>query len=570
MIRHSGKKYGVYAFAVVVTGTLLMTAFMWLISSAHAGQRGGQPARIEKVTFDASIPISASCEGTGKNYKVFFDNNESGVLTATFSITGTSPVSFTSGSAFGITVTKRITALPYVLSVVYPISTADRGNVNPVYTVSNVLNTQPYTIAVSYIQDVTPPRVSLSVSGRGGTLSLHGEGEDSQSGIVSYTLEVSRLLSTRWDVVLYSTTETIPTRAVTRTWPLNAQVDWDACSCYLKMADSVDNLGAEKIFRRLRWYYFLPWVSGPQWYQAMGTPNLKSSVARYPDYCGSKGEGVWYGGERSPDISLWKSSDGVRWSRESSMPYIFSVIGDETERCNRVFVASWGEGVVIWADGNLTKTRQPNLYLTSMAVVTSTSTLFAGSEGGVYTASIESDLNDENSWYMVSDGVITQGVRSMLYAPPNLLVGTTKCRVYSLDLSTGNVEWKGKNVVPADRCQGAAVWSLAAKGNTWFAGLDRGLGVFEKRNRTDWRPIGYFRGHTLFGMVVDGDNLYVSSDKGVARCVVQEDGNVRECNRFDKSLPKGISTFELDVGRDYIVLGTNKGFWYHARQVQVP
>ncbi|MGC9400514.1 MAG: hypothetical protein ACP5HM_15450, partial [Anaerolineae bacterium] len=162
------------------------------IEAASLQSNGGDPA-LEGVTLTVGpgLALSDTLPGAPTDRPVYFNNAQAGVLTLTFEISGTAPLTLTPGAAFGYTPTRRLTsamgALTWQPVVTYPVPTTATTETGVGYTVLNAgaLST---TLWLTYVRDVNPPTVTLTApavltTAHGPDYALTGTAEDPGAGV---------------------------------------------------------------------------------------------------------------------------------------------------------------------------------------------------------------------------------------------------------------------------------------------------------------------------------------------------------------------------------------------------
>ena len=160
------------------------------IEAASLQSNGGDPA-LEGVTLTVGpdLALSDTLPGAPIDRPVYFNNAQAGVLTLTFEISGTAPLTLTPGAAFGYTPTRRLTTTgpSWRPVVTYPVPTTATTETGVRYTITNAgqLST---TLWLTYVRDVDPPTVTLTAPAvlttvHGPDYALTGTAEDTGAGV---------------------------------------------------------------------------------------------------------------------------------------------------------------------------------------------------------------------------------------------------------------------------------------------------------------------------------------------------------------------------------------------------
>ncbi len=176
---------------------------------------GDDPA-INRITMAANFPYYDPTSGDGIDKTVYFSNGVSGAITMTFDISGTPALTLTAGAAFDeperiYTSTNQTWSQAITYSVV--ITRATQPHI--VYT-AIITNSKQTTVAITYVQDITAPTVSIASPPTGyftGTqLVITGTAQDNVGG--SGVQQVQVTTDTIWITdtnIPWQVTTTFPT-----------------------------------------------------------------------------------------------------------------------------------------------------------------------------------------------------------------------------------------------------------------------------------------------------------------------------------------------------------------------
>ncbi len=158
---------------------------------------GTDPA-IEAITVTASLPISDTRPHEGITKTVYFNNSGWGVITLTFEISGTTPLTLTAGTAFNDPAQTLTSATsPWSPVVTHSVETGGGDWPGTGYTATNASGVQT-VIAITYTRDVTGPSVPTPNEPTTGTVVpsntvafAWGAASDDLSGVAGYTIVVT-------------------------------------------------------------------------------------------------------------------------------------------------------------------------------------------------------------------------------------------------------------------------------------------------------------------------------------------------------------------------------------------
>lgn len=142
---------------------------------------------INTISIGASLPISDTHPGQVIPKTVYFDNVVQGVITLTFEISGTVPLTFTPGAAFGSTPAQVIANVsPSFAVVTYTVAPDAESFPGTSYRIMNA-NGISVTMPISYVRDTTKPSLSILNPSTGiftdTILVITGEASDDGAGV---------------------------------------------------------------------------------------------------------------------------------------------------------------------------------------------------------------------------------------------------------------------------------------------------------------------------------------------------------------------------------------------------
>lgn len=167
-------------------------------ASLHQGD--AQAPAFRALTVTASIPVSDTCSYQGVTKTVYFNNNSPGIITLTVYLTGTPPLTLTTGAAFGEG-ERAYTATdsPATFIVTYAVKTTDGNQPGILYTATRGDGLEA-TIAITFIQDITAPTTAIVTPSTdlwiSTTLQITGTAADNEGG--SGLAEVQVTTGTAW------------------------------------------------------------------------------------------------------------------------------------------------------------------------------------------------------------------------------------------------------------------------------------------------------------------------------------------------------------------------------------
>jgi hypothetical protein len=203
---------------LIVSAAVVATLGLLILMASVAGMRTraaslddqgtGSDPRIETCNVTASLPISDTRPGDGVAKTVYFNNKSSGVVTATFGVSGTPIVTFFSDDAFGGPVgiyTSSLVQSSFV--VTYAVATTQTTESEVTYTASNING--PTLISISYVQDVVAPVVAVTApaatAATSFTVSWEATDPPSGSGVAALYAVAYREDDGAWETWLSST-----------------------------------------------------------------------------------------------------------------------------------------------------------------------------------------------------------------------------------------------------------------------------------------------------------------------------------------------------------------------------
>jgi len=154
-MKHLFLRYGLMLLVTGVITSLASFSFA-VILPAQAFQ--APFTLVTKQTITSTLPVSQ----TGN--VIYFNNSQDGVLTATFTVSGTPPLTFIAGQAFNQQGTRKITSdlAVNMFTLTYSVSVSDINQPEINYTISDNSADEPKFIKLSYMIDKTPPELSPS------------------------------------------------------------------------------------------------------------------------------------------------------------------------------------------------------------------------------------------------------------------------------------------------------------------------------------------------------------------------------------------------------------------------
>jgi hypothetical protein len=190
---HKSYSYSLLSTALAGITLVILLVALHGINTEAAPLRGpgtGDDPEIRFVTMTSDLPHYDPRDGEGITKTVYFSNEVAGTITMTFDITGTPMLSLTAGAAFeqGERVYTSSTE-PLTQPVTYTVGTGGtQPNIG--YTTTNTDGVTT-TVAISYVQDITAPMVSINSPAAGSvlttahqpTVTIGGTASDDPSGL---------------------------------------------------------------------------------------------------------------------------------------------------------------------------------------------------------------------------------------------------------------------------------------------------------------------------------------------------------------------------------------------------
>lgn len=194
-----------------------VTVLLVLFASLHIGNlqaaRSASPdPEITQITIthSNSINLYDPAPGAGISRTVYFRAPQPGLVTLTMSISGTAPLTFTAGAAFGNGVrTMTSTTAPWVQPVTYTVPALSGDQLNVPYVVTNT-HQLSYQVNLSFIKDTIAPTAIITspLSSTAITFPVSWNGSDTLSGVATYDVAYKRNDQATWTSWVAGTTNT--------------------------------------------------------------------------------------------------------------------------------------------------------------------------------------------------------------------------------------------------------------------------------------------------------------------------------------------------------------------------
>ncbi len=225
-------------FTLCLSAVLAILGLLAVLSLAgYAAPGTGTDPEIRYITVTVSsglvVPTDISTDGVSKT--VFFNNTQGGLLTLTFDISGTAPLTLTAGGAFDrgeriFTTTGRA----LITDVTYFVSTTHSSYASILYTATN---TQSVTaVAITFIRDTASPTGVITIANGADhtcqlTVTVNTSATDNASGLGQMRLSNGGALWSGWQTC----TIAIP-------WTLSS--GYGLKTVYAQFKDKVGNVSA--------------------------------------------------------------------------------------------------------------------------------------------------------------------------------------------------------------------------------------------------------------------------------------------------------------------------------------
>lgn len=159
MLRLSFLRYGRVGLALVLSGLVLGGVFTMLQGAplpAAAQYTAAilNPAVLSQTFAAAGIEISPTSTG-----EIFFNNRHPGVLTLTFTLTGTPPLTLTAEPAFGAEHVLTSPVAPWEAVLSYTVGVTATSQPHVVYTLAQSATVSTTTTIITYTRDITGPQM---------------------------------------------------------------------------------------------------------------------------------------------------------------------------------------------------------------------------------------------------------------------------------------------------------------------------------------------------------------------------------------------------------------------------
>lgn len=291
--------------------------------------------------------------------------------------------------------------------------------------------------------------------------------------------------------------------------------------------------------------------AAPQWSAAGLTGRIVYTLAFAPNNCAIRYAGT--------DIGLYRSTDtGATWSSQGLTGLTITSIAVDPTSAQKVYAASWGQGVYKSNDGGNTWMKintglGNNLQAFPILMAPDGSALYVS----VLDEGVFKSANGGVSWSAANTGLSNLQVRALAVSPQNSQVvyaGTTQGVYKSTNAAAS---WS-----PASTgVSGATVWQLVVTGDTLVAATDQG--IFRSLNAGgSWNQV-CGAGETFYAVLFDlGNGQRVYAGSGTT-------GVYRSTDRGGQwtSLSAGlgnlaIQSLTLDGGTCRVLhAGTENGVW---------
>jgi len=193
--------------AVLASMAVLVVLLTWLAgietraARLHAGT--GVDPFVESIVVAADVPISDTRPGHGVAKTIY--HRGAAAITVTFGISGTSPLTLSTGAAFGEPVrTFTSTLSPWTVDVTYSVEPGPGHAPGVLYTATNASGVQTI-VPVTYVRDVMAPVAAIlhpsAPTWISGTLVLTGTASDGGGAGVGH-VEVLTQTGVPWDTAV--------------------------------------------------------------------------------------------------------------------------------------------------------------------------------------------------------------------------------------------------------------------------------------------------------------------------------------------------------------------------------
>ncbi|MBN1178051.1 MAG: hypothetical protein JXD18_02495 [Anaerolineae bacterium] len=196
------KQTGLLWATMALLGAVLSVA--WLAAALAQGTGTGNDPRIEALFVSGTLPISDTHPGAGVTKTVYVDDSAGGVLTLTFDVLGTPPLTLTAGAAFGVPA--RVLTSPVAswsgAVITYAVPAGAGSAFGVPYTLTNGGAQTTTVVALDVVRDVVAPVAPALLGPPDGTLtrttaltlSWAPAADGAGSGVAGYTVDLGGAL----------------------------------------------------------------------------------------------------------------------------------------------------------------------------------------------------------------------------------------------------------------------------------------------------------------------------------------------------------------------------------------
>jgi|GEM_PF-1494830 len=164
MVKTAALRYGRVGFALVLSALILGGVFALLQGEALPATAQHTPAVSSPDTLNPTFEATGIVISSTPTGEVFFNNRRSGVLTLTFTLTGTPPLTLTAEPAFGTGYVLTSPVAPWEAVLSYTVSVTAVSQPPVTYSLTQSATVSATIAVITYTRDITGPQMtSISV-----------------------------------------------------------------------------------------------------------------------------------------------------------------------------------------------------------------------------------------------------------------------------------------------------------------------------------------------------------------------------------------------------------------------
>jgi len=199
---------------VTLGGILGILVLLSLLEEPTRAQGTGGDPNVRYITVTADLPSYDPTAGEGVTKTIYLRNDAAGMITLTFEISGTPPLTLTAGAALGDPArTYTATQTSWKQPVTYTVETGSAGYPALASYVATNADAARTRIAITYVRDVAAPSIPALVRPPNGTVTnvatipfaWSAAADGSGSGVAGYNVDLGGQVYTTTDPLTTTT-----------------------------------------------------------------------------------------------------------------------------------------------------------------------------------------------------------------------------------------------------------------------------------------------------------------------------------------------------------------------------